>query len=38
MKWLTLLMLLPLAGAAVIALLPKGNEKAANATMLICNL
>ena len=30
MKWLTLLMLLPLAGAAIISALPKSNEKAAN--------
>jgi NADH:ubiquinone oxidoreductase subunit 4 (subunit M) len=46
MKWLSLLMLLPLAGAAIIAALPKSNEKAAKqaalittlAVMLICNL
>ena len=29
MKWLTLLMLLPLAGAAIISALPKAKEKAA---------
>ena len=29
MKWLSLLMLLPLAGAAIISALPKSNEKAA---------
>jgi NADH-quinone oxidoreductase subunit M len=38
MKWLTLLMLLPLAGAAVIALLPKGNEKAAKQSALATTL
>ena len=38
MKWLTLLMLLPLAGAAVIALLPKGNEKAAKQSALVTTL
>jgi NADH-quinone oxidoreductase subunit M len=39
MKWLTLLMLLPLVGAGVIAVLPKGSEKpakqAAFATTLV---
>ena len=38
MKWLTLLMLLPLAGAAVIAVLPKGNEKAAKQSALVTTL
>ena len=34
MKWLTLLMLLPLAGAAVISMLPKSMEKAAKQAAL----
>jgi len=34
MKWLSLLMLLPLAGAAIIAALPKSNEKAAKQAAL----
>ena len=34
MKWLSLLMLLPLAGAAIISALPKGNEKAAKQAAL----
>ena len=34
MKWLTLLMLLPLAGAAIISALPKTNEKAAKQAAL----
>ena len=34
MKWLTLLMLLPLAGAAIISALPKANEKAAKQAAL----
>jgi NADH-quinone oxidoreductase subunit M len=38
MKWLTLLMLLPLVGAAVIAVLPKGNEKAAKQSALVTTL
>jgi len=38
MKWLTLLMLLPLAGAATIAALPKANEKAAKQAALATTL
>ena len=38
MKWLTLLMLLPLAGAAIIATLPKANEKAAKQAALATTL
>ncbi len=38
MKWLTLLMLLPLAGAGVIAVLPKGSEKAAKQAALATTL
>lgn len=38
MKWLTLLMLLPLAGAAIIAALPKANEKAAKQAALLTTL
>jgi NADH-quinone oxidoreductase subunit M len=38
MKWLTLLMLLPLAGAAIIAVLPKANEKAAKQAALATTL
>lgn len=38
MKWLTLLMLLPLAGAAVISALPKANEKAAKQAALLTTL
>jgi NADH-quinone oxidoreductase subunit M len=38
MKWLTLLMLLPLVGAAVIAVLPKGSEKAAKQAAFITTL
>jgi NADH-quinone oxidoreductase subunit M len=38
MKWLTLLMLLPLAGAAIIAALPKANEKAAKQAALVTTL
>jgi NADH-quinone oxidoreductase subunit M len=38
MKWLTLLMLLPLAGAAIIAALPKANEKAAKQAALATTL
>jgi NADH-quinone oxidoreductase subunit M len=38
MKWLTLLMLLPLAGAAIIAALPKANEKAAKQVALATTL
>lgn len=38
MKWLTLLMLLPLAGAGVIALLPKGSEKTAKQAALVTTL
>jgi NADH-quinone oxidoreductase subunit M len=38
MKWLTLLMLLPLVGASVIAVLPKGNEKAAKQAALLTTL
>jgi NADH-quinone oxidoreductase subunit M len=34
MKWLTLVMLLPLAGAAIISALPKANEKAAKQAAL----
>jgi NADH:ubiquinone oxidoreductase subunit 4 (subunit M) len=34
MKWLSLLMLLPLAGAAIISALPKSNEKAAKQAAL----
>jgi NADH-quinone oxidoreductase subunit M len=34
MKWLSLLMLLPLAGAAIISALPKNNEKAAKQAAL----
>ena len=34
MKWLTLLMLLPLVGAAIISALPKTNEKAAKQAAL----
>ena len=38
MKWLTLLMLLPLAGAAVISMLPKSMEKAAKQAALATSL
>ncbi len=38
MKWLTLLMLLPLAGATIIAALPKANEKAAKQAALVTTL
>lgn len=38
MKWLTLLMLLPLAGAAIIAALPKANGKAAKQAALATTL
>jgi len=38
MKWLTLLMLLPLVGAAIIAALPKANEKAAKQAALATTL
>jgi NADH-quinone oxidoreductase subunit M len=38
MKWLTLLMLLPIAGAAIIAALPKANEKAAKQAALATTL
>ena len=38
MKWLTLLMLLPLAGAVIIAALPKANEKAAKQAALATTL
>jgi NADH-quinone oxidoreductase subunit M len=38
MKWLTLLMLLPLAGAGVIAVLPKESEKAAKQAALATTL
>ena len=38
MKWLTLLMLLPLAGAGVIAVLPRGSEKAAKQAALATTL
>ena len=38
MKWLTLLMLLPLAGAAIIAALPKANEKAAKQAALVTTI
>ena len=38
MKWLTLLMLLPVAGAAIIAALPKANEKAAKQAALATTL
>jgi NADH-quinone oxidoreductase subunit M len=38
MKWLTLLMLLPLVGAAVIAVLPKGSEKAAKQAAFVTTL
>ena len=38
MKWLTLLMLLPLAGAGIIAVLPKGSEKAAKQAALVTTL
>ena len=38
MKWLTLLMLLPLAGAGVIAVLPKGSEKVAKQATLTTTL
>ena len=38
MKWLTLLMLLPLAGAGVIAVLPKGSEKPAKQAALVTTL
>jgi len=38
MKWLTLLMLLPLAGAAIISALPKANEKAAKQAALATTL
>lgn len=38
MKWLTLLMLLPLAGATIIAALPKANEKAAKQAALATTL
>jgi NADH-quinone oxidoreductase subunit M len=34
MKWLSLLMLLPLAGAAIVSALPKGNERAAKQAAL----
>jgi NADH-quinone oxidoreductase subunit M len=35
MKWLTLLMLLPLVGALIISALPKANEKAAKQAALV---
>ena len=38
MKWLSLLMLLPLAGAAIISALPKSNEKAAKQAALATTL
>jgi NADH-quinone oxidoreductase subunit M len=38
MKWLTLLMFLPLVGTAVITVLPKGSEKHAKQTALITTL
>ena len=38
MKWLTLLMLLPLAGAAIISVLPKANERAAKQAALATTL
>ncbi len=38
MKWLTLLMLLPLAGAAIISALPKANERAAKQAALATTL
>ena len=38
MKWLTLLMLLPLVGAGVIAVLPKGSEKPAKQAALATTL
>jgi NADH-quinone oxidoreductase subunit M len=38
MKWLTLLMLLPLVGAALISTLPKANEKAAKQAALATTL
>ena len=38
MKWLTLLMLLPLAGAAIISILPKANERAAKQAALATTL
>jgi len=38
MKWLTLLMLLPLAGAAIISMLPKSMEKAAKQAALATSL
>ena len=38
MKWLTLLMLLPLAGAAIISVLPKADERAAKQAALATTL
>jgi NADH-quinone oxidoreductase subunit M len=37
-KWLTLLMFLPLVGAAVVSVLPKANEKAAKQAALITTI
>lgn len=38
MKWLTLLMVLPLVGAAIVSALPKSNEKAAKQAALVTTL
>jgi len=38
MNWLTLLMFLPLVGAAVVSVLPKANEKAAKQVALITTI
>ena len=38
MNWLTLLMFLPLVGAAVVSVLPKANEKAAKQAALITTI
>ena len=38
MNWLTLLMFLPLVGAAVVSVLPKANEKAAKQTAFITTI
>ena len=38
MNWLTLLMFLPLVGAAVVSVLPKANEKAAKQAAFITTI
>ena len=38
MNWLTLLMFMPLVGAAVVSVLPKANEKAAKQAAFITTI